>query len=493
MTDVTEGLLELNVPIPLRDGTVTRANVWRPASGERVPAILVRSPYTREQEEITLFCDPRIALPRGFAVVSQDVRGRGPSGGDFDPFVQEGPDGYDTIEYVAAMEWCSGDVFMAGNSYVGAAQWLAAVEAPPHLRAIAPGLTADRYDEGWTYRGGVIELGFMHSWIAGVLGPQDSQWLDDVEHFYTARDELIEMAPWCRPWFDQPPGSAYWETISIAARRERVTVPALNIGGWYDIFLDGTIRNFQADSHPRSRLIIGPWGHDDFPPHLVGARNLGFAGSGGAYGLFGKALDFYQAAIESREPSLPRVSAYMLGARRWLELESWPPPEATTIAVPVAGVTFGHDPQNVPRSIGGRCLYCNTSGGPGWGQFDQREIAHHPGVRQIELGVPSSRRLTGPVRAVLDVSTEGGGSADWVCTLCMRECGGALLNLCEGIARSAGEDRVSVELGDICVELAPDQELVLLVAGGSYPRWEPLNAACTQQIRSGSELHLTAT
>ena len=93
MTDVTEGLLELNVPIPLRDGTVTRANVWRPGSGERVPAILVRSPYTREQEEITLFCDPRIALPRGFAVVSQDVRGRGPSGGDFDPFVQEGPDG----------------------------------------------------------------------------------------------------------------------------------------------------------------------------------------------------------------------------------------------------------------------------------------------------------------------------------------------------------------------------------------------------------------
>ena len=155
----------------------------------------------------------------------------------------------------------------------------------------------------------------MHSWIPGVLGPQDSQWLDDVEHFYTARDELIEMAPWCRLWFDQPPGSAYWETISIAARRERVTVPALNIGGWYDIFLDGTIRNFQADSHPRSRLIIGPWGHDDFPPHLVGARNLGFAGSGGAYGLLGKALDFYQAAIESREPSLPRVSAYMLGAR----------------------------------------------------------------------------------------------------------------------------------------------------------------------------------
>ena len=141
MVDVEQVLLERNVPIPLRDGTVTYANVWRPAAGDPVPAIMVRTPYTKEVEEINIFSEPRVAAVRGFAVVSQDVRGRGYSEGEFDPYFQEGPDGYDSIEHVAGLDWCSGDVVMAGNSYVGATQWLAAVEAPPSLRAIAPGLT----------------------------------------------------------------------------------------------------------------------------------------------------------------------------------------------------------------------------------------------------------------------------------------------------------------------------------------------------------------
>ena len=143
----------------------------RVAPGRRrpVPAIMVRTPYTKEVEEINVFSEPRVAAVRGFAIVSQDVRGRGESEGEFDPYFQEGADGYDSIEHVAGLDWCSGDVVMAGNSYVGATQWLAAVEAPPSLRAIAPGLTPDAYDEGWTFHSGVLELAFIHSWIAGHL------------------------------------------------------------------------------------------------------------------------------------------------------------------------------------------------------------------------------------------------------------------------------------------------------------------------------------
>ena len=245
--------VERNVPVELRDGTVTYANVWRPADSDPVPAILVRTPYGKEVEEINVFSEPRAASARGFAIVAQDVRGRGESEGEFDPYFQEGPDGYDTIEQVAAMDWCSGDVVTAGNSYTGATQWLAAATAPPSLKGIAPGLTPDRYDEGWTFHAGVLELAFIHSWVAGTFGPQDKLWLDDVERSYTARDELIEMAPWCQPWFEEAIGSEYWESISIAARRDQVNVPALNIGGWHDIFLDGTLRNFAADSEFRTR------------------------------------------------------------------------------------------------------------------------------------------------------------------------------------------------------------------------------------------------
>ena len=119
MVDVERVLLERNVPIPLRDGTLTYANVWRPAGGDPVPAIMVRTPYTKEVEEINVFSEPRVAAVRGFAIVSQDVRGRGESEGEFDPYFQEGADGYDSIEHVAGLDWCSGDVVMAGNSYVG--------------------------------------------------------------------------------------------------------------------------------------------------------------------------------------------------------------------------------------------------------------------------------------------------------------------------------------------------------------------------------------
>ena len=132
------------------------------------------APVHQEVEEINVFSEPRVAAARGFAIVSQDVRGRGESEGEFDPYFQEGADGYDSIEHVAGLDWCSGDVVMAGNSYVGATQWLAAVRRRPALRAIAPGLTPDAYDEGWTFHSGVLELAFIHSWIAGIFGPQDA-------------------------------------------------------------------------------------------------------------------------------------------------------------------------------------------------------------------------------------------------------------------------------------------------------------------------------
>ena len=493
MPDVERILLERNVPIPLRDGTTTYANVWRPADGPPVPAIMVRTPYTKEVEEINVFSEPRVAAARGFAIVSQDVRGRGFSEGEFDPYFQEGADGYDSIEHVAGLDWCSGHVFMVGNSYVGATQWLAAVESPPSLTAIAPGLTPDAYDEGWTFHSGVLELAFIHSWVAGIFGPQDRLWLDDVERSYAARDDLIAFAPWCEPWFREEIGSPYWQRCSIAARRDGVRVPALSIGGWHDTFLDGTLRNYAADSNPRSRLVVGPWGHDDWLTHLVGDRNLGVAGSGDAFGLFDRELEFFSAAVAGEDPPMAPVSAYMLGARRWLELDAWPPPGAEAVSMPIPGARFAHDPASLPPSLGGRILKVNTAGGPGWGQYDQRPVAAHPGVATIELGPPPARMLAGPVRARLATEASGADRADWVLTLCVRDADGALLNLCEGIGRAqAGATQVDVDLGNICVELPAGAELCLLAAGASYPRWEPLPESRRQAVGAGSTLELTA-
>ena len=436
MVDVERILLERNVPIPLRDGTMTYANVWRPAGGGPVPAIMVRTPYTKEVEEINVFSEPRVAAARGFAIVSQDVRGRGYSEGEFDPYFQEGLDGYDSIEHVAGLDWCSGDVFMAGNSYVGATQWLAAVEAPPSLRAIAPGLTPDAYDEGWTFHSGVLELAFIHSWIAGIFGPQDRLWLDDVERSYGARDELIAFAPWCEPWFREEIGSPYWERCSIAARRDRVRIPALSIGGWHDTFLDGTLRNFAAD-RTRARACH----------RAVGARRLADAP--------GWRPQPRRRRLRRRIRALRARARVLLGGDRRRGSADGAGHRLHARA-PAGGSSSSRGRRPVPspsrcRSPGRRSITTPRACRPAWAGGSSRSTrrAAPDGAGSTSGPSPpilvcspwsSARRRRNGWRARCAPAwrpIDRGDRADWVCTLCMRDGDGALLNLCEGIARAA--------------------------------------------------------
>jgi putative CocE/NonD family hydrolase len=130
-------IVDRHVPIPMRDGTLLRADIYRPEVSHPVPAIVCRLPYDKEvllQQSFGIHA--LRAAENGFAVIYQDTRGRFLSEGDFYPFVYEGQDGYDTIEWVAAHPWCDGAVGMTGASYFGATQWLAAAEQPPHLKAI---------------------------------------------------------------------------------------------------------------------------------------------------------------------------------------------------------------------------------------------------------------------------------------------------------------------------------------------------------------------
>ena len=132
------GIREVDVPVPMRDGVVLRADVIRPAGSQRFPTLVYRTPYGKAdaQRSYTTF---QSAVSRGYAVVIQDVRGRYASAGEFRPYQDEGRDGYDTIEWAAAQPWSNGAVGTFGLSYPGAVQWLAAVENPPHLKAMVPG------------------------------------------------------------------------------------------------------------------------------------------------------------------------------------------------------------------------------------------------------------------------------------------------------------------------------------------------------------------
>ena len=482
--------IDREVPVPMGDGTVLRAEVWRPDDDRPHPAILERTPYIKETSAPSPILDARLATERGYAVVLQDVRGRGSSEGAFEPFVNEEADGADSVAWTAAQPWCDGSVVMAGMSYVGATQWLAAAADPPALKAIAPTFSADDFGEGWSFRSGVLEHGFVTTWSAGDLAAPGEQWLDAPERAYDDFEGLARIAPWTRDWLAEKADSHYWRSRSVAPRRTAVGVPVLHTGGWYDVFLAATLRGFERSRHPFDRLIVGPWGHDSELSNLVGDANLGSAGAG--LDWFSSALDFFDAVLAGREPSLPRVRAYVLGARRWADLEAWPPPGATPVKAPLDPARVAVRPEDPVPTLGGRGLLVQTPGG-GWGVRDQRPLLGRPDVAAAgRIEWPRPTIFAGPVRARLRTVAEGPGDSHWVLILCLEREDGSLQNLCEGVARApAAAPEVTVDLGDVCVEVAAGEALVTLLAGSSFPRWPRPQAAGAQEILEGSVLELT--
>src|SRR6184192_1732892 len=157
-----------DVAVPMRDGVVLRANILLPAWSGRFPTLVYRTPYDKESalREYKTF---EKAVARGYAVVVQDVRGRYASDGEFNAYRNEGHDGYDTIEWAARQSWSDGNVGTFGLSYPGAVQWLAAVESPPHLKAMVPAMTFST-PQNFFYASGTWDMSWIE-WIWDNIAP----------------------------------------------------------------------------------------------------------------------------------------------------------------------------------------------------------------------------------------------------------------------------------------------------------------------------------
>lgn len=483
-----------DVEIPLRDGTRSVAEVWVPDDATPKPTILMRTPYLKEVRAPIAIFDPRTAAARGYASVIQDCRGRGGSKGSFDPYRNEELDGFDTIQWVASQDWSDGRVVMGGTSYEGASQWLAAVAAPPALCGISPALSSDDFGEGWSYRNGVAEFGFLTSWSGAELAPLPKRMLDDPSLAWRDPQAAIDVAPWLREWLANEAGSEFWSSRSVASRRSEVNVPALVIGGWFDIFLDGTLGSYSRSTHPLDRLVIGPWGHDDGTlSHLIGEASVGIAGFG-LRTVFRWILDYYDAILSGQLPKLPKVRAYALGGRRWVDLESWPPTDAATERLQISTGSFVVDPGNPVTVVGGRGLLMHVPG-RGFGIADQRRLLDCDDVHlALRTTLAADTLLGGPIRADLRVAMQSSGDQWrlWVALLCVVQPNGALYNLVEGVARGGPDDeRVRLELGHTFTWLPAGSELVLFVMGSWFPRWPMPTSGGTQRILDGSYLDLT--
>ncbi|MCI0440001.1 MAG: CocE/NonD family hydrolase [Chloroflexi bacterium] len=484
---------EPNIPIKLRDGTTTYADVFRPDSPGRFPALLQRTPYDKgSPASRTGTLDVVRAAMNGYAVVIQDVRGRYTSEGEFYTFVNEINDGHDSIEWVAGQPWCAGKVGTFGVSYVGATQWLAAKSRPPSLAAIAPGVTASDYHEGWAWQGGAFELGFNLSWAIGAL--TSANWgnlskrlgltqkqLDDL---IRAKDDLTTaylhlpmkdmphlkdgLASYYYDWLAHPDYDDYWKRICIEESHPEITVPAFNYGGWYDIFLGGTIRNYRRmreiggsqDARSGQRLALGPWVHGGTPINVSGGYNFGTRANALAVDLHGLILRYYDYWLKGEDNGLldeQPVRIFVMGENVWRFEDDWPLKRAESVnyylhsggrantlngdgalSMDSPGQqppdVYAYNPINpVPTNGGGLC--CDPAfQAPG--AYDHQHIETRPDV--LVYSTPPLERdveVTGPVMVTLYASSSA-RDTDFTAKLLDVEPSGYARNLTDGIIRA---------------------------------------------------------
>jgi putative CocE/NonD family hydrolase len=519
--------LERDVTATMRDGVELAADVYRPSGAGRHPVILMRVPYDKRHAQTNTFRHPSWYAGQGYTVVIQDTRGRHASGGEFEPFANEAADGYDTVEWAAALPHSNGRVGMYGLSYAGATQLQAALAGPPSLEAICPGLTSSDYHDGWAYRGGALALAFDVSWatflgigdacrggradaaaaLSGALERNDER----CSQLPLADLDFAGEAPYFADWLAHPSRDQYWRRWSVGDAYERIDVPALHIGGWYDIFATGTVRNFvglrgggaSSTARDSQRLLMGPWHHEI---QASGSATGNAASSDDVLDAW--QLRWFDHFLRDEDNGVldHEASAYLLGAERWYEGE-WPPPgareqrlflrgegnansrlgdgrlAADPPAVEAADV-FVYDPLSPVPSAGG-CSCCVPGLTP-MGPAAQCDVEILRDVL-VYTSAPLERPLTtiGEVSATLFVTTSE-EDTDFTVKLCDVDRDGRSVNLVQGIVRGRYRDgldapapmepfavyRLTVELGPLAAVFAAGHRLRVQVSSSDFPLWD---------------------
>ena len=342
-------IIEHGVEVKMRDGVILRTDIYRPNAPGKFPVILKRTPYDKHNTDAIDFALKGVA--RGYIVINQDVRGRYTSDGEWYPFLHESEDGYDTVEWAAALPYSDGRVGMYGDSYVGATQMLAAIAHPPHLAGICPIVTASNYHNNWTYQGGAFEQWFDESWTSilaqDTLRRAASQSTDALEGIsklplteyslfalpqHSSDGGLLKtLAPYFVDWLAHPDYDNYWKRWTIEEHYADIRVPALTVAAWYDIFQGGSLKNYAGlKQHAENeaarqgqRLLVTIGGHAG-DERKVGDVDFGPTAPFDEDETTLRWYDhlFKNAANEFAGPK--RVQIFVMGANQWRSEDDWP-------------------------------------------------------------------------------------------------------------------------------------------------------------------------
>ncbi|MBC8164839.1 MAG: CocE/NonD family hydrolase, partial [Bryobacteraceae bacterium] len=425
------------------------------------------------------------------------------------------PDGDDTISWIARQPWSDGKVGMLGGSYLGIAQWRAALANNPHLLAIFPVVSgSDEYRDRFYSRGGAMKLGHRMQWISQNLKlpwPFQPDFNEYVNHVPLRTSDVAASGrevPFWQQTLNHPSYDAFWRERSTYEHLAKIRIPVFIVGGWYDNFVEGDLDAFAALSQRSAahRIVIGPWPHDmsaQFPSGITFGPNARAP-------IRRYQLDWYDYWMKTPQPARefqqPRVRIFVMGIDRWRDEEEWPLSRARPtqlflesdrganslrgdgrlVEKPVRDDVdfFVYDPKRpVPTTGGAMC--CDPKLLP-WGPVDQRGVEGRDDVLVYSSApMKSDLEVTGTIRVVLEVSSNA-PDTDFTARVSDVAPDGFARNLCDGILRlryregldkarlaKPGETyRITIDAGVTSNVFRTGHRIRLDISSSNFPRFD---------------------
>lgn len=517
-----EVVAELNVAMKTRDGVTLNADIYRPKGDGKFPVVLRRTPYGKSPSgpEAISFA------ARGYVYIVQDVRGRETSGGEWYPFRHEGRDGYDAVEWAAALPYSNGKVGMTSGSYEGIVQLYAAMENPPHLVCLFLGVTPSDIYGQLVYNDGAFMLALAQAWSGALsVGEFGKRVGPAANPAYWAKSLPLAEFPlvvvpgregvgkYYQDWLKHPAYDDYWKEISFERNYDKIKVPVMHWPGWYDVFLVGSLRNFTGlKEHGGSeaartgqRMVVMPGGHAGYGAKVAdvdfGAKSVFEIGKS-AMRWFDWQLKGIDDGIAQEKP----VKLFIMGENVYRYEDSWPLARAVptryflrshgrantaqgdgwlSLEAPADEPVdrFVYDPANPMPTMGGATLGIAA---PPPGPVDQRPLANRSDL--LVFTTPAFTKpteITGPLSldAFVSSSVE---DTDLVGRIIDVHPDGKAILLTEGILRLRYRNsferpelmvpgqiyRVKLDLWATANLFGVGHKLRLEVTGSSFPRYD---------------------
>jgi uncharacterized protein len=483
-------VIERDLPVPMPDGTVLLADRWAPRTGgDKLPVALMRSPYGRGALITAGMVRP--LAERGFQVILQSTRGTFGSGGVFEPMRNEREDGLATLEWVVKQPWFGDSIVLVGPSYLGYVQWAVADRLPPEVKAMIPQITdsaltldflrADAYSLETPFGWGVLiagqerRFGMLRGLVEGGKTRRAMSTLPLAEADLAA---IGHRSGYIQDILHHDADDPYWAAIDHRNRVAETRVPVSSVGGWYDIFLPGQLRDFAVlqQAGRTARLTVGPWTH------------LSMDGT-----MMREALEFGLACARGAEPP-PRgpVRLYVMGEGAWRDFESWPPsgysprplylgPDGTLAAEPPGGSAaagqpadpapdgYRYDPADPTPATGGVRMVRD-----GAGRVDNTALEARPDVLTY-----TTTPLESDVEVIGEVSAQiwfrsSLPQADVFVRLCDVDPEGKSWNICDGLTSLSGADEIAaatVRLWPTAYRFKAGHRVRVQISSGAFPRY----------------------